>query len=81
MLERAEGLVSRAVSFVALNAVYRIDIDSCTLQSKTYAHSLSFGASFALIGTLQWSRGREKSASRLLGHPLEIGDTVLLLFI
>ena len=41
-----------------------------TSQYKTYVHSLSFGVSFALIGVLQWSHGRSKSASRLLGHPV-----------
>ena len=43
-MQRVEGLVSRAVSSVTLNACYRNGIAFRTLQYKTYAHSLLFGA-------------------------------------
>ena len=70
-LNKGDGnLVSRALSSMAPNAWYRSDIVICTPQYKTYAHSLSFDASPVLFGSLQWSHGRNKSASRLLGHPV-----------
>ena len=49
-LERMESLVSRALTSVGYNAGDMNGMVFCTLQYKTFALSLSFGTSFALIG-------------------------------
>ena len=42
MLERVESLISRAISSVALNAIYRIGIVFCILQYKAYAKAVNY---------------------------------------
>ena len=69
--EESDGnFVSRALSSMAPNAGYWFGIVICAPQKKNYLHSLSFDSSLVLFGSLQWSHGRSKSASRPLGHPV-----------
>ena len=41
-----------------------------TSECKTYVRSRSFSDSFISVGSLQWPHEWNKSASRLLGHPV-----------
>ena len=70
-LERAmEGVLSRARSYVAHNGGHLTDVVFHTWKYKTSVHSLSFEVSFVLIGAIERSHDKNKSASRLLGHPV-----------
>ena len=71
-LERAmEGVLSRARSCVAHNGCHLTDVVLHAWKYKTSVHSLSFEASFVLMGAIARSHDKNKSASRLLGHLLQ----------
>ena len=72
-----DSLISRAPSSVAPNAG---DLMFHASEYKTYVHSLSFGDSFVSVGSLQWPHGWDKSASRLLGHPVVCASLFLRVF-
>ena len=72
-MERAmEGMLSRARSCVAHNGCHLTDVVFHAWKYKTSVHSLSFEVSFVLIGTIERLHDKNKSASRLLGHPVYI---------
>ena len=70
-LERAmEGVLSRACSCVVHNGCHLTDVVFHAWKYKTSVLSLSFEVSFVLIGAIERSHDKNKSASRLLGHPV-----------
>ena len=72
-LERAmEGVLSRARSCVTHNGCHLTDVVFRAWKYKISVHSLSFEVSFVLIGVIERSHDKNKSASRLLGHPVYI---------
>ena len=67
-----EGVLSRARSCVAHNGCHLTDVVFHAWKCKTSVNSLSFEVSFVLIGAIERSHDKNKSASRLLGHPVQL---------
>ena len=71
-LERVmESVLFRARSCVAHDGCHLTDVVFHAWKYKTFVHSLSFEVSFVLIGAIARSHYKNKSASRLLGHPVD----------
>ena len=65
-----ERALPRARSCVVHNGGHLTDVVFHAWKYKTYVHSHSFEVSFVLIGAIARSHDRNKSVSRLLGHPV-----------